>query len=301
MRSLLISAICATCTLVTPAMSQEREWIGTGRLFTNDFFGDGDDRWRTGNFVVSHLRSRQAYDGTALSFGDIIEYRLRAEIIAPRAGIGEAGERPYVGALSIGAHTHFGLGDFDASVGADVTAVGPQTGLDDFQTRFHDALDLPLPSQTNQLDDDVFISATAEISQTVEIGYGVTVRPFAEAQTGAEDILRVGGDLMFGTSARSDLMVRDVVTGQLYRGTNGPGNGLSYVVGADFAAVAGSVYLPEDQGYVASDTRTRARAGVHYQVDDDTSFFYGMTYLSEEYEGQPEGQIVGSLKLNFNF
>jgi len=28
---------------------------------------------------------------------------------------------------------------------------------------------------------------------------------------------------------------------------------------------------------------------------------YGVTYLSEEYVGQPEGQVVGSIKLNLNF
>lgn len=301
MRALIIAAICAICSLHTPAMAQERSSIGTGRLFTNDYFGDGDDRWRTGSYVVSHVRSRQDYDGTAHSFGDIIEYRFRGEIIAPRAGIGDAGDRPYVGALSIGAHTHFGLAGMDASIGADVIAVGSQTGLDDFQNKFHDSLSLPTPTQANQLENDVFLSATAELNQAVPIGHNATLRPFAEAQTGAEDIVRIGGDLMFGSVGQSDLMLRDVVTGQLYRGTHGAGNGFSYVVGADIAMVGGSVYLPEDRGYVASDTRTRARAGVHYQAAQDISFFYGMTYLSEEYEGQPEGQLVGSLKLNFNF
>ena len=301
MRALLIAAICAASAMTSPALAQERSAIGNGRLFTNDYFGDGQDRWRTGSYVYSHVRGREDYDGTAAAFGDIIEYRFRGEIIAPRSGIGPTGERPYVGALSFGAHTHFGVGDMNASVGADVVAVGPQTGLDDFQNRFHDAFSLPVPSQGNQLADDIFLSATAELSQTLSLGNNVTVRPFAEAQTGVEDILRVGGDLMFGTVGQSDLMLRDVVTGQLYRGTQGPGNGFSYVVGADIAAVGGSVYLPEDQGYVASDTRTRARAGVHFQMRDDVSFYYGLTYLSEEYEGQPEGQVVGSLKLNFNF
>lgn len=301
MRALMIATICAVCSVVSPVVAQDRTAIGNGRLFTNDYFGDGDDRWRTGSYVYSHVRSRNPYEGTALGFGDIIEYRFRGEIIAPRAGIGDAGDRPYVGALSFGAHTHFGIGNMDASVGADVTAVGTQTGIDDFQNKFHDSLSLPKPTQANQLGNDFFFSATAELSQTLTLGNNITLRPFAEAQTGTEDIMRVGGDLMFGTVGQSDLMLRDVVTGQLYRGTNGPGNGFSYVVGADIAAVGGSVYLPEADGYVASDTRTRARAGVHYQMADDVSFFYGMTYLSKEYEGQPEGQVVGSLKLNFNF
>lgn len=301
MRVLLFAAGFAACAMISPAMAQERFAIGNGRLFTNDYLGDGEDRWRTGSYVYSHVRSRSAYDGSASGFGNIIEYRFRGEIIAPRAGIGDAGDRPYVGALSFGAHTHFGVGNMHASFGADLTAVGPQTGIDDFQNSFHDALSLPTPTQANQLADAVFLSTTAEVSETLTLGNGIILRPFAQAQSGVEDMLRVGGDVLIGTVARSDLMLRDVVTGQLYRGTQSPGNGVSYVFGADFAAVGGSVYLPQDQGYVASETRTRARAGVHYQPSDDISFFYGVTYLSEEYEGQPEGQVVGSLKLNFNF
>ena len=38
-----------------------------------------------------------------------------------------------------------------------------------------------------------------------------------------------------------------------------------------------------------------------WQWADDVSFFYGATYLSEEFQGQGEGQVVGSLKVNFNF
>jgi len=47
--------------------------------------------------------------------------------------------------------------------------------------------------------------------------------------------------------------------------------------------------------------RGRVRAGVHWHSAGDTSVFYGLTYLSPEFEDQPEGQVTGSLKLNFNF
>lgn len=301
MRSLIIAALCAASTFVSPAFAQDREAIGTGRLFNNDYFGDQRDRWRTGSYVFSHLRGTRPYDGVAQPFGNIIEYRFRGEIIAPLTGSGPGGDRPYAGALSLGAHTHFGLGGLEASLGADVTAVGPQTGLDRFQEKFHDAFSLPFPSRLNQIEDDVFLSGSAAVSHQYHLSDTVTLRPFAEAQLGGEDLVRVGGDVLIGAVGQNDLMLRDVVTGQLYRGTQSPETGLSYVLGADIAAVSGSVFLPEDEGYIASETRTRARAGVHYQVSDDISFFYGMTYLSEEFEGQPEGQVVGSLKLNFNF
>lgn len=301
MRGFVVAAFCAFCVVGTSAAAQQRETIGNGRLFTNDYFGDQRDRWRTGSYVFSHLRGTQPYDGTARPFGDIIEYRFRGEIIAPQSGANNDGARPYVGALSLGAHTHFGLSGADVSLGADITAIGPQTGLDDFQESFHDSFSLPMPSLEEQLGDDVFISGTAALSHTFTLRDDVTLRPFAEAQVGVEDIVRVGGDLMIGSVGQNDLMLRDVVTGQLYRGTTSAGIGPSFLLGGDIAAVSGSVFLPEDSGYIASDTRTRARAGVHYQFSEDVSFFYGMTYLSEEFEGQPEGQVLGSLKLNFNF
>ena len=107
--------------------------------------------------------------------------------------------------------------------------------------------------------------------------------------------------MIIGQVAQDDLLLRDVVTGQLYRATEGDGVGLSYLLGVDGASVFDSNYLPADMGYTVSDTRTRARAGVFWQMGEDVSFFYGATYLSEEFEGQTEGQVLGSLKLNFNF
>lgn len=290
----LISAV-----LVTPVQAEVRSTIGYGRLFTNDFIGDGDDRWRTGSFVFSIVTAPLSYDGTPGPMGEVLEYRLRAEIIA--ASLESVSDRPFVGALSLGVHTHFGYGPTQFSLGADVVAIGPQTGLDVFQDIYHDAFSLPPPGADNVLPDAFHVNGTAALSETFRVNETVTLRPFAEAHIGTENLLRVGGDVIIGEIGQNDLMLRDVVTGQLYRGTTGAGSGLSYVLGADIAAVGESVFLPTDQGYIVSDTRMRARGGVFYQMSEDVSFFYGMAYLSEEFEGQPEGQLLGSLKLNFNF
>ena len=291
--------ILTAATPMSPLMAQEREMLGNGRLFNNDYFGDGRDRWRTGSYVFSHVRGPRAYVPGANGFGEILEYRLRGEIIAPRNI--STNDRPYVGALSLGAHTHFGTGTVDYSLGADVVLVGPQTGLADFQDAFHDAFGLKEPAINNQLADDVFISGTAQATYRYNVSETVSLRPFVEATAGVEDLFRVGGDVIIGSVGQQDLMLRDVVTGQLYRGTNDGTPGVSYVNGADIAAVSDSAFLPADEGYVVSESRTRARAGVMWQASDEVAFFYGVTYLSEEYDGQPEGQVVGSLRLNFNF
>ncbi|MFO7804461.1 MAG: DUF2219 family protein, partial [Paracoccaceae bacterium] len=111
------------------ASAQQRETIGIGRLFNNDYFGDGRDRWRSGSYVASYVRAPRPYDGIGQGFGELLEYRLRGEIIQPAGRAGSSGDRPYVGALSLGVHTHYSVGAFDLSMGADVVAVGPQTGM----------------------------------------------------------------------------------------------------------------------------------------------------------------------------
>ena len=277
---------------------QPRETIGAGRLFTNDAIGDGSDRWRSGSFVYSHLRAPIPYDGTLPKFGDLLEYRLRSEIISPDSAVRG---RPYVGLLSAGVHNHFNLGRTEASVGADIAFIGPQTKVDEFQEGYHDLFDLRQPLQSPQLDDDVFVNLTGELRRTYRLAPTTTLRPFAEALIGAEDIARVGADLMIGRVGRDDLPIRDVVTGQLYPGVVGDGSGVGFVLGGDIAHVSGSDFLPESFGYDAMSTRSRARAGVTWQSHAGLSLFYGATYLSKEFERQPEGQVLGSLRLNFRF
>ena len=90
-------------------------------------------------------------------------------------------------------------------------------------------------------------------------------------------------------------------SGQLYQGVEGTGIGLSLVAGADYGFVGDSLWLPEEQGFSPEPRRLRARAGVHWQIAPQTSFFYGAAYLAPEFVGQDEGQLTGQLRLNFNF
>ena len=284
------------------AAAQETVTLGFGRLFHNDLIGDGHDRWRTGGYSVAMLRG-PVWDGTLPDRpGAILEYRLRSEVIVPAAVIGSPGYRPYVGTISGGVHTHFGLGALEASVGVDVLAMGPQTGVSDFQEGFHDLFGLDGPRGVAlQLDDAVHVGGTAELVWPVSLSDGVTFRPFVEAQGGIETLGRVGADVLVGAVASGGLLTRDVVTGHLIRAIEGDASGFAFVAGADWAQVGESAYLPEERGIAAEEARWRARAGVHMQLGPDISALYGMTYLSEEYVGQPEGQFVGSLKVNFNF
>ncbi len=304
MRRATFAALCLLLSLpAVPAMA-ERETLGFGRLFSNDFFGDGRDRWRAGSYSFSIVRG-PAWNGTRPDTpGAILEYRFRNDILQP-SDLDNVGseDRPYVGALTFGLHTHFADGPFEISLGADLTAVGPQTGVSDVHEWFHDIVDAPEPQVAeNQLPDAVYLSTTAEFARSWRLSERITLRPFFEVQTGTEDLLRIGGDLILGSVAHEDLLIRDRPTGHLYRGTEDDrAFGFSWVMGADYAYVADSAWLPESRGVARLDNRSRVRTGLHWQIAQDTSFFYGLTYLSEEFEGQPEGQLLGSLKLNFNF
>lgn len=301
----LIAVICAGLMAASPAVAQDRETLGFGRLFTNDFFGDNEDRWRTGSYSYSILRG-PTWDGTRpTGFGALLEYRLRSEIIAPaRLNGSGSNDRAYVGALSAGVHTHFSQGSWDISTGIDLVAVGPTTGIANMQDWFHDIVSAPNISDSvidNQVPDAVYPTALAELSYPVALGETATLRPFIEAQYGVENVLRVGADVMIGEVLQGDLWLRDSPTGQLYTGIESQQAGTGFVFGADYAFVDDSVYFPASFGTVAQEERLRARAGIHTRFGGGISYFYGLTYLSEEFEGQPEGQFLGSLKLNFNF
>ena len=299
MRNLSAVLFLWVMTAAAPAIGQEREVLGYGRLFTNDYFGDNDDRWRTGGYVISQVRGT-GWDGDRPTrAGALMEYRLRTEIIAPTRG---TTDRPYAGVLSFGAYTHYAVGNIDVSVGADIVAIGPGTGVSGFQEWFHDVVGAPAPAGVaTQLDDQVYLNGAVELSRSLQVSDRVTLRPFLQGQAGVEDIFRVGADVLVGRIGQNDFLLRDVITGQLYRGVESNDSGVNFVIGADYALVGDSAYLPTDMGYSPTETRTRARAGMHWQIFEDASFFYGVTYLSEEFVGQPEGQVLGSLKLNFNF
>ncbi len=289
-----------------PAMAEDmRVTLGFGRLFSNDRLGDGEDRWRTGSWSVSVV-SGYGWDGMRPArFGDIVELRFRTEIIAPGVLYGPGSDdRPYVGALTYGMHSHWAALGGEMSAGVDVTMTGPQTGLAELQDRWHERFSAPNLSDAviaGQIADTVTPSVTVEYGRPFRPWPVVQLRPFVELQAGVEQITRVGADVILGRVAQGDLMLRDHPTGHLYRVTRADVTGVSLVAGADWARVGDSLWLPEARGYAPLPERWRARAGLHVQMSRAVDWFAGVTWLSEEFEGQPEGQMVGSLSVSLRF
>jgi len=308
MRKALLAAIAAlmfgSSTGSAETGNLDRGTLGFGRFFSNDAIGDGRDRWRTGSYAVSLLRGPGWSYALPSRFGEIVEYRLRSEIIAPaNLSAPAAGDRRYVGVLSIGMHTHFAMAGAEARVGFDLVATGKQTGVGQLQRRVHRLLDLKAPSAAlaGQIGNAVHPTLSAEIGQSFNLSDRTRLRPFIEAQAGVETYVRVGGDLTFGAFGEGALMLRDQVTGQRYTGIRGmEGAGTSFTLGADVARVADSVYLPSGGAAVLEETRGRLRAGLHWR-GERSEIFYGVTHLSREFKGQPSAQTVGSLRVRLRF
>lgn len=282
-----------------------RRYLGNGRLLVNDMLGDGKDRWRTASYNVSVMRGYGWNGDLPDTFGDLLEFRFMGELIQPADIVTPApGDRPYAGAWSFGLHSHYETArGNELSFGGDLVVIGPQTGIDSLQSSIHRLFGMDEPSAATlagQIGNKLRPSATLEVGRELEFGNAGQLRPFVELRAGVETFARVGFDYTFGSLGQGAMMVRDPVTGQRFRAIKGTSQGLSFVMGADIAKVWDSTYLPEDQGYTLTDSRSRVRAGVNWQ-GEKWSVFYGATWLGKEFVGQSEGQVTGAININVKF
>lgn len=287
------------------ATAQSRDYLGYGRLITNDFLGDGRDRGRTGSVASSRVWG-PAWEGRLPEeIGALMELRLGLQVLAPRnLRRPAADDRPYAGSLALGLHSHFGFRGFDMSLGGDLIATGPGTGIGSLHREFHEVIGEPAPSRRTldaQIGNGLHPTLVAEAGRPVSLSETLRLRPFVEGRAGAEKLVRAGVDLTIGRIGTGELLVRSVSTGQRYRVIqNSDAAGFSFVLGADTAHVADSIYLPEDRGLVLTPSRDRVRAGVHWQ-GTGASAFYGVTWLGREFESQKDDQVVGSIRVNLKF
>lgn len=305
MMRLAAFAIGITWILAAPLHAGERQYLGYGRLVTNDLIGDTHDRWRTGSIASSRVWGPEWNGEMPRGFGQLLELRFNGEIIAPEdLGAPAAGDRPYAGMLSLGLHTHYRAGEAEISIGADLAVTGPQTGLDHFQSFVHDLIDAGEVSsgvRDAQIGNGLRPTLVVEAGRDFALGGNGRIRPFVEGRLGIEDMVRVGADITIGPVGQGGLMVRAPVTGQRYRVIENSFQGTSFVVGGDVAYVDDSDLLPSGQGYSVTDMRTRLRAGLHWETANGSSGFYGLTWLDKEFDTQREAQVVGSVRLNLQF
>jgi len=295
-------------TIAPPVpMPEGRRILGVTRIFDNDWYGipvgDRYDRWQTGSFAVSILHGHEWQDALPERPFQLMEYRVRGQIIAPdNLAVPDPGDRPYASSWWLGAATHFGWQGFDVTAGADVVITGQQTGLMQLHSAVHEVFgNNPVRLEDYEIDDGIYLHGRLEVAREFEFD-SWSARPFVEVQAGVETFARTGIDLTFGNLGANGLRLRDEVTGQRIAGLNSLEalGGWSFLLGGDVAYVTDSVFLPEDRGVEVEEMRHRLRAGVNYGVGD-SNFFYGVTYLSEEFVNQPAGQVVGTLSIDLRF
>ena len=87
-------------------------------------------------------------DGLPTSPFELMQYRLRSEIIAPDdlAVANPFPDRPNAGVIGLGAFTHYERGADNISYGGVLVFVGPSTGLADFQDWAHDKIGIQGPT-----------------------------------------------------------------------------------------------------------------------------------------------------------
>ncbi len=281
-------------------------FIGLSRLLTNDLIGDGKDRWRTGSYALSLTFGDSVAAGLPSSPWQVMEYRIRAEVLAPEnLNLATAfPDRPYAGVIGLGAFTHFESERFKYSFGGELVMVGPSTGIGAFQSELHNLFGMKTPSVlSDQLPDRVYPTLQGEISHDFFMlgDRQALIRPFVEAQVGIETYARAGVDVVLGNGFQRNFFTRDPNTGFLV--TNKRRNdtsGFGFILGADVAYVADSYLLPESRGYNVRELRPRMRAGMVYE-GGSFNLFYGATWLGREFESQKESQIIGSVRLGISF
>lgn len=263
--------------LLTACAGAPRHLGGAG-IFTNDALGDGHDRWRTMALTRSELF---AHDG------QIIEARLRGEMIAPRhiSRPPQPGARPYVGLIAPGLLLHRTQGARTRILGGELVATGPATGVSQIMRQFHGAFGFQPPNATSgQLGNRLYPGVMLE--ERRRLG---PLQPFAALDLGAEHLARAGVDLLIGPLPGS--MIRDPVTGQLLSAPRRKDGAPLLTLGVDAAHVARSAYLP---GTLRRPARLRARAGLDLRFAG-WDLFYGLTWHGAESRAQKTGQITGSI------
>jgi hypothetical protein len=303
--------LCASFTAHTVAAQDGAQTLGIAAFFTNDGIGDGlgrwpskdkNDRWRSAGVGVSVFRGDGWSGALPTQPFDIVEYRFRAEVLAPDNLVNPpASDRLYAGSWYIGAHTHLDWRGYELTAGADLVVTGEQSGIRRFHRSIYKALSM---SQVNvadhQIDDGIYFHGTVELANPVVLDGG-ELRPFIEVQGGVETLVRAGFDLTVGGLGQGGLRAREPVTGQRIAAISGHGDdGWSFLFGADLAYVERSIFLPDNRGYNLENARHRIRAGVNYGFGS-SNLFYGLTYMSKEFAAQSEGQLVGGLSVMRRF
>ena len=300
--ALTFSPVFADEVIKSKSASEKKLQISS--VFTNDFLGDGEDRWRTGSLDISATFGGGDLRELPSTAWERYQLRFRGEIISPsNITTSVATDRQYAGVLGLGLFTHFQKNSYDMYYGGELVFVGENTGIGALQRNFHEELNIAPPSAVildNQIANAIYPTIHGGVSKSFRAEKRL-IRPFAEVQAGVESFARVGMDVILGGALLNDFLLRDSVSGQLVSHSKADdGNRFGFLMGADAAYVLDSNYLPNSGTLAFESFRPRARAGIVYQREK-FDLFYGVSWLGKEFEAQNSSQVVGSLSIKVGF
>lgn len=278
-----------------------RSYVGEVGSFTNDFFGDGHDRWRSGSY-------QRSYYSEGLQFSRIrgIELRTRGELFTPwRPTPRQELNVLYSTLLGFGASAHTTIAGLDTRAGAEFLLLGDLSGLEFVQRTFHEGMGMeksfdPSRDDVESVKNGIDFRLDLEVGRKLRLNGTSIVRPYAEFVVGADEAISVGADLIFGNLASAERWTRDVVTGRLLTPEVNQIRGISFIGGWDTRSVYSSVHLPRNSAVELEPVQHRVRMGIQSSTGF-TNFFIGQAWISPDFVGQPESQRLGMLSVSFAF
>jgi hypothetical protein len=300
--------------------------IQTEGVLWNDRLGDGKDRWKTGGLTQSYVFPEHIFSDHNW-FEDratALELNVRALLMTPDntafEGV-DSDDRPYAQYAGVGVHLRsiarpaplspsLSLQE-EARVGVEVGWQGDPLPLFDLQNGFHSATGTEgdAASLVNIIDGELLVNLEARHTWRYHLDgpdRDFEVAPFVQGSLGMrETSLRLGADLFTGSALEGRTWGADPATGAVMAGASMPRRGFNWTVfvGGDLGYVAADAFL--DGGFAVDGPSVpreeivgRLRTGLLLEYDN-VGIGFSLNWLSPEFEGQSEGQMIGAVQLKY--
>lgn len=303
-------------------LSENDEILREGIVW-NDRLGDGKDRYKSGGLTHGLVIPEQRISESQWIEGhhSALELQARGFVVTPdNTTNGPAiGDRPFAQYASVGAFLRtieepvpYGRGRSSSTenrVGIEFGYQGDPLPFFRLQDLIHggDLYRTPSMSLAGEMLVNLEVRRTWRFHQQLR-DTDLELAPYVKASAGMrENSVRVGGDFIYGSSLEGRLWNIDSAVGALIPGGSSPRSGANWLlwVGADVGYVASDAFL--DGGFsrdglsVPREELTgRVRAGLMLEYDD-FAVAYSVTWLSEEFETQDDGQVIGALTFKYRF
>lgn len=302
-------------------LSENDEALPEGIIW-NDAIGDGKDRYKSGGVTHGWVIPDRRISGAPWFDGHTsgLELQLRGFIATPENTQNPApGDRPFAEYAALGAYLRTverpertgpaRTLSTENRLGLEVGILGDPIPFFEIQDFIHSGSVNNTPGNTV---DGSFL-ANIEGRRTWRYHQQLNdtdleIAPFVQASAGMrENSVRLGGDVIYGSSLEGRLWNHDLATGAMIPGGSSPRIGPNILIwmGGDVGYVASDAML--DGGFLGNGPEVdrepitgRVRAGVMLEYGE-VSLAYSMTLLSEEFKGQEHSQVVGAVTFKLRF